>query len=319
VPLRFLVYAGIAAAVTDLKADDAYRWLVGVFYAGTVWQVLVALHGYATGTSATSADLLSTGGQRVLAGSTAIFMAGTLLLALLNLEVDGSARRTALHLTMAVLATFALVSTFQRATFAVIPLLVPLALLTFRRIGLRAAAFLPLCAPFLVLGALAVPKVDPTFFPTLTHRITASPSTDTSAQWRVKASAAVWTQVREAPITGVGFGRPASFVTNNVRTWVGQDPHNQFLFLWAGGGLLLLGSFVLLLIVYLFESWRRFRRGTREERRLIFWAVSMCFVILVNSLSGIVLTTTYLLLPFWIVMMLPMVVRLRDRGPTAPA
>lgn len=278
VPLRFLVYAGIAAAVTDLKAGDAYKWLVGVFYAGTVWQVLVALHGYATGTSVTSADLLSTGGQRVLAGSTAIFMAGALLLALLNLEVGGSARRIALHLTMALLATFALVSTFQRATFAVIALLVPLTLLAFRRIGLRAIAFLPLCAPFLVLVALAVPKVDPTFFPTLTHRITASPSSDTSAQWRVKASAAVWTQVRKAPITGVGFGQPASFVTNNQRTWVGQDPHNQFLFLWAGGGLLLLGSFVLLLIVYLFESWRRFRGGTRGTPTYLLGSIDVLCV-----------------------------------------
>ena len=51
IPLRFLLYAGIAAAITDLKPRDAYRWLVGLFYAGTVWQALVALYGYATGTS----------------------------------------------------------------------------------------------------------------------------------------------------------------------------------------------------------------------------------------------------------------------------
>ena len=66
VPLRFLVYAGIAAALTDLKPRDAYRWLVILFYGGTVWQVLVALYGVATGTSATDQVLLSTGGERVL-------------------------------------------------------------------------------------------------------------------------------------------------------------------------------------------------------------------------------------------------------------
>jgi O-antigen ligase len=320
VPLRLLVYAGIAAAITDLKPRDAYKWLVGLFYAGTVWQVLVALHGYATGTSATSAEQLSTGGQRVLAGSTAMFMAGALLLALLNVERDQPARRTVLHLTMAALATFALVSTFQRATFAAVTILIPIALLAFRRMGLRAAAFMPLCAPFLVLIALLVPKADPSFFPTLVHRITTSPNADTSAQWRLKASAAVWKQVREAPVTGVGFGRPASFVGNNGRTSVGQDPHNQFLFLWAGGGLLLLGSFVLLVMVYVLESWWRFRSGTKEERRLIFWAVSMCFVFLVNSLSGIILTESRLLLPFWILMVLPMVVRLPpNEQPLVPA
>jgi O-antigen ligase len=317
VPLRLLLYAGIAAAVTDLTARDAYRWLVVIFYAGTVWQALVAAYGYATGTSATSADLLSTGGQRVLAGSTAIFMAGALLLALLNLERDRPAGRTALHLAMALLATFALVSTFQRATFAVIGLLVPLAFLAFRRIGLRTAAYMPLCAPFLVLIALLVPRVMPEFFPTLKDRITASPRTDTSAQWRIKASSAVWRQVRDAPIAGVGFGRQASFVAGGRRTWVGQDPHNQFLYLWAGGGLLLLGSFLLLLLIYLVESWRRFKHATNQERRLIFWAVSMWFVFLVNSLSGIVLTATYLLLPFWILMVLPMVVRPQPRARAA--
>ena len=56
VPLRFVLYAGIAFAVSDLKPRDAYRWLVVVFYAGTLWQAGVAIYGYATGTSATNAD-----------------------------------------------------------------------------------------------------------------------------------------------------------------------------------------------------------------------------------------------------------------------
>ncbi len=313
VPLRFLVYAGVAAAVTDLKPRNAYKWLVALFYAGTVWQALVALYGYATGTSVTNQVLLSTGGARVLAGSTAMFMAGALLLALLNLERDRSAGRASLHLAMAALAIFALVSTFQRTTFAAVGLLLPLFLLAFRRVGLRTVAFLPLVAPFLVLIALLIPKADPSVFPTLAHRISASPSTDATANWRLKAYAAVWTQVREAPVAGAGFGRPASFVLNDVRVKVGQDPHNQFLYLWAGGGSLLFGSFILLLAVYLIESWRRFRSGTTEERRLIFWAVSLWFVFVVNSLTGIVLTEPNQLLPFWILMLLPMVVRPREK------
>jgi O-antigen ligase len=316
VPLRLLLYAGIAAAVTDLKPHDAYKWLVGLFYAGTLWQVVVGIYGYATGTSATSAVVLSTGGERVLAGSTAMFMAGALLLALLNLEVDRSAGRTGGHLLMAGLATFALVNTFQRTTFALVGLLVPLAVLAFRRIGLRAGAILPLCVPFLVLAALVIPQAAPSFFQTLSERITASPTTDTSAQWREQAIDAVWPQIQEAPITGVGFGRTASFELNNVRTTLSQDPHNQFIYLWAGGGLLLLGSFALLLLVYLAESWRRFRAGTSEERRLIFWAVSLWFVFLVNSATGITLTNPPLLLVFWVLMVLPMIVR---RGQTGAA
>jgi len=319
-PLRLLLYAGIAAAVTDLKPRDAYKWLVVVFYAGTVWQVLAALYRHATGTmSAGLSGELSTGGERVLAGSTAMFMAGALLLALLNVERERSAGRTALHLAMAALATFALVSTLQRTTFAVIGILVPISLLAFRRIGLRTAAFLPLLAPFLVLVVLLVPKADPTLFPTLAHRITASPSTDSSAIWRLKANAAVWKQVREAPVRGVGFGRPVRFISKGVDYNVGQNPHNQFLYLWAGGGLLLVGSFVLLLAVYLIEAWRRFRTGTSDERRLIFWVVSLWFVFVVNSLTGVILTVSYLLLPFWILMVLPMVVRTERSGVAAPA
>ena len=166
----------------------------------------------------------------------------------------------------------------------------------------------------LVLVALLVPKVDPTFFPTFADRVTASPSTDATARWRLKAYSAVWGQVREAPLTGVGFGRPVRFIANNAHYNVGQDPHNQFLYLWAGGGLLLFGSFLLLLAVYLLEAWSRFRGATAEQRRLIFWSVSLWFVFIVNSLTGIILTQPDLLLVFWILMMLPMTVRPAKSG-----
>ena len=319
VPLRFLLYAGIAAAVTDLKPRDAYKWLVVLFYAGTVWQALVAVYRFATGTSEALSGALSTGGERVLGGSIAMFMAGALLLALLNLDRDRGVGRTALHLLMAALATFALVSTFQRTTFALVSVVVPLSLLAFRRIGLRMAAFLPLFAPFLVLVILFIPKASPTLFPTLSERITASPSTDATANWRLDAYAAVWSQVREAPVTGVGFGRPVRFVSKGVQYDVEQNPHNQFLYLWAGGGSLLVGSFILLLAVYLLEAWRRFRSAKKEERQLIFFAVSLWFVFVVNSLTGIVLTVPDLLLTFWILMVLPMVVRPERSGFTGLA
>jgi O-antigen ligase len=245
-------------------------------------------------------------------------MAAALLLALLNLETQRSARGTALHLLMAALATFALVSTFQRTTFAAASILVPLALLMFRRVGLRAAAFVPLLAPLLVLAALLVPRVDQTFLPTFADRITANPSTDASATWRLKAYAAVWEQVREDPLRGVGFGRPAIFGSNGFRYDVGQDPHNQFIYLWAGGGLLLFGTFVLLLVFYLLEASARFRGAAIQERHLIFWAVSVWFVFIINSLTGITLTQPDLLLVFWVLMMLPMVVRSRNRDVARP-
>jgi O-antigen ligase len=214
---------------------------------------------------------------------------------------------------MAVLATFALVSTFQRTTFAAASILVPLSLLVFRRVGMRTVAFLPLVAPFLVIAALFVQKVDPTLLPTFADRVTASPSTDASARWRLEAYAAVWGQVRESPLLGVGFGQPVTFVSNDIRYNVAQDPHNQFLYLWAGGGLLLVGSFVLLLTIFLLEPVARFRAAGSKGRHLIFWVVSLWFVFVVNSLTGITLTQPSLLLVFWILMSLPMIVPSNER------
>jgi O-antigen ligase len=191
----------------------------------------------------------------------------------------------------------------------VLSILIPLSLLAFRRIGLRGGAVLPLCAPFIVLVALLIPRADANFFPTIQQRITASPSSDTSAEWRLHRYKAVWSEVHEAPVTGVGFGRKTAIVENGVRTSIGQDPHNQFLYLWAGGGLLLVGSFVVLLAVYVLGAWSRFRNASAEERRLIFWAASVWFVFVVNSLTGIVLTEAHLLLTFWILMVIPFIVR----------
>jgi hypothetical protein len=317
-PIRLVAYAGIAFALTDLKVRDAYKWLVALFYVGTAWRTGYAIHGLITGEAQTSAINLSTGGQRVLAGSTAMLMAGAIILGLINLERERRASRMAFHLIVVGLATFSLVVTFQRTTFALVALLVPLFLLAFRTVGAKTAGFLPLAAPFLVLAVLLIPRADPELWPTLRDRLVANPTTDTSVSWRERATRAVWAQVREAPIQGVGFGQQASFTVAGTRTQVGQDPHNQYLYLWAGGGLLLLGSFVLLLVAYLVEYWRRFRSGTRLDRRFVFWSMALWFVFLVNSATGVVLTTPLFLLLFWILMLLPMLVRVGEGRSASP-
>ena len=244
-----------------------------------------------------------------------MFMAGGLLLALLNLETDRRAGRSALHLVMAALATFALVVTFQRTTFAVVALLVPLFLLAYRTVGARVARLrAPTCAirrarcfahPAGRPAALSNPR--PIASPPARPRIRACAGAR-------RAIGAVWAQVREAPVTGVGFGRDVTFTINGVRTTIAQDPHDQYLYLWAGGGLLLLGSFVLLLLLYLRDSWRRFRAGTRKS------AVSSSGRSRCGSCSsstprlGSCSPNSELLLAFWILMFLPMIVPDRRRG-----
>ena len=165
IPLRFLLYAGIAAAVTRSQASRclqmARRPLLCRNRLAGARGALRLCDGNVRDLRGRPLDR----GQRVLAGSTAMFMAGALLLALLNLELERRAGRAALHLVMVALSIFALVSTLQRTTFALVSLLVPLFVLAFRQIGLRTAVFLPMAAPFIVLLALFVPKADPTFLP----------------------------------------------------------------------------------------------------------------------------------------------------------
>ena len=85
----------------------------------------------------------------------------------------------------------------------------------------------------------------------------------------------MFSQIREQPLVGVGFGRTSEFVIEvesssglMVPVWQegGQDPHNGYLYLWAGGGLAALGSFVLILAVFAWDAVRRFRSTTRSAR-----------------------------------------------------
>jgi O-antigen ligase len=313
IPLRLVVYAGIGAAMGALKPRQTYRALLVVFYLGAIWQTLVGVYYLATGSSDTSTGQISTGGIRVLAGSAAIFLSGSFLLALLSLLRTGLAREQAVHLAMLAISAFGIVLTFQRTTFAAIGLVVPVLFLLVRRLPTNVASYLPLCAPFVAAFALLLPTVAPQIGPTLVQRLTATPASDSSARWRQAAIGAVFQQVRESPITGVGFGRQASFTLNGVRVQLSQDPHDQFIYLWAGGGLLLLGSFVLLLATFLVDAVRRARRASGEARLLIVWCVSLWFVFVVNAFTGIILTTENLLLPFWVLLLLPAIVTVGER------
>jgi O-antigen ligase len=69
--------------------------------------------------------------------------------------------------------------------------------------------------------------------------VSAPPRRDANVQWRLEASRAVYEQIRDQPLVGVGFGpRSESFVdvetspgglTLPVLQKVGQNPHNGYL------------------------------------------------------------------------------------------
>jgi hypothetical protein len=215
-PSRLIVYAAIGLAVAQLEARRLYHALVAVFYGGTIWMLLNAVYYMATGQSQTDQSALTTGGTRILAQGVAEFIAGSLFLSLLNLELDQVARRRALHMAIAGLSLFEIVLAFGRTTFAALAVVLPILCILFKKIRGALVVMIPLLVPFLILTALLLPKATPQLKQTFVERITKSRANDPSYQWRVKARAAVWPQVKESPLIGVGFGRSTTFTDDRA-------------------------------------------------------------------------------------------------------
>jgi O-antigen ligase len=318
-PSRLIVYAAIGLAVAQLEARRLYHALVAVFYGGTIWMLLNAVYYMATGQSQTDQSALTTGGTRILAQGVAEFIAGSLFLSLLNLELDQVARRRALHMAIAGLSLFEIVLAFGRTTFAALAVVLPILCILFKKIRGALVVMIPLLVPFLILTALLLPKATPQLKQTFVERITKSRANDPSYQWRVKARAAVWPQVKESPLIGVGFGRSTTFTVQQVDRYgfpvgqvdetIEQDPHNSYIWLLASGGILSLGAFFLILVTFGVDALARLRGTTdKYERTVIVWAIATVFVLLVNAASGPVFGDPIQLLAIWTLLVLPAVV-----------
>jgi hypothetical protein len=326
-PLRLVLYAAIALALTEIDSERLYRGIVWVFYVGTVWELLNGAFYIAKGTSQTDQIDVSTGGHRYLALSTAMFLAGALFLALLNLQIEQSARRRALHLTIAVLASFGIALSLGRSTFIAVAIVLPLLLVFSPRVRNPLLAILPLAVPILVLLLLVLPQAVPGLGAELGRRVSAAPSTDVNGQWRVQAGTAIWEQqVKRSPVVGVGFGKNEPFIftttVNGLPTpqdaVATQDPHDGYLYLLGGAGAVALGAFALVLIAYLREAWHRLRSPLHpHERVLVLWSAATLFVFLVNTGTGLVLESPAALLTMWILLAIPSVVGV-TRARSAP-
>jgi hypothetical protein len=319
-PTRLVLYAGIVFALVDLDAARAYRIVVAVFYGGTVWMTLNALYYLATGGHQTDQIDLSTGGQRVLALGTAMYMGVALVLALLNLALDEPLRRRLLHLTIAALALFDVVLAFGRTTFVALVIALPLTFLLLRATRRNALILAPIWVPPILIVALLVPRVVPTLVPTFEARVTASPTTDQNFLWRQAASSAVMAEAHSSPVVGVGFGKQASFFFNGIEQTVDQDAHDSYAYLYAGGGLVTLAAFCLLVLVHVGHAITRFRASRDERTRvLLVWGSLGLLVFLVNAATGPVLSDAPSVLTIWTLLLLPVVAspRVRPR-PDAP-
>jgi O-antigen ligase len=315
-PLRFLLYAGIAAALAGLSARTVYGAIVAVFYLATFWKGTLALVYLTTGAQPFADHLratgISTGGERVLGVTTAIYMTGALVLALLNVELTRSAGRRVLHFAVALLALFGVVVTYGRAAYVAAAIV--LALLFVTRPALRRAVsgLLPIFVPLFVLVGVVLPLTIPDLVPTFVDRVSSDVGNDASWRWREAAYLAVLGQFHESPLLGVGFGKLETFTVDFTQFTITQDPHNSFLFLLGGGGALTLGAFVLLLAVFFVDGVRRMRASQGIERALVTFALALVAVFCINTLAEPQLTQPASLLAFWTALVLPGVVARKE-------
>lgn len=200
-PLRLVLYAAIAAALVDLRPRDVYRGIVVVFYAGAAWQAVLATYYLATGTTQTPISSLSTGGNRTLALYVAMYLAGALILALLNLDLDQAPHRHWLHLAVVLVSTFGIVLSFGRTTFVSLAVVLPVLVWKLPRMRSSLRRFWRISLPLLAVGIAAVAVTVPDLGPTLVDRVTANPITDRSVRWRIRGIGAVLNAMRgrEAP------------------------------------------------------------------------------------------------------------------------
>lgn len=319
-PLRLFLYAAIVAGLIGMTVPRLYRLVVWLFYSGVVLIALSALYYLATGGSATDQFALSTGGTRLIPISTSLYSAGGLFLALLNLRLAAGARERVLHVSIAATALFGVIAGFGRAAYIGVLIVGVVFLLTSRRLRLNVLSLAPLALPFVVLLAIGATFAAPDLVSSVRGRVSSPPSTDANVQWRVEANRAVLEQVREQPLVGSGFGRtteisitvndPTTGIPSEQRFEIGQDPHNGYVFLLAGGGVVTLATFLLILLVFALDAVRRYRASPDPiARLLILWSCATLFVFLFNAVSGTSFASPVNVLTIWALLVLPAAVQ----------
>jgi O-antigen ligase len=284
------------------------RNLTRIFYLTIVVSLIEAVYYLGTGTSQTDTAQLSTGGTRTLALSTAMFLAVGLVVALVHLDLEPHGARRRVHLLMAALAIFGIVISLGRTTFAALAILVPVLAIALRRLRRSLLIYAPLVAAFALIAGTFVALTAPSAAHTITDRFTGKVGSDAAVVQRQRKYAAAMEGFGHAPVLGLGFGRPVTFVAvdGSVQTFSG-DPEDSYIYVLAGGGIFALASLLLLIGLYFVDTIRRFLRTSGDERALVVIGGSLSFVLLVNAVSGPVLSDPPLMLLTWVGLLLPAV------------
>lgn len=305
-PLRLAAYSAIVFALPGLTPARALKGITWAFYFGSIYLAMVASYHIATGTSATELLNLSTGGIRYIGISAATYAAAAFVLAILNL---GSGRgRPLLHLIIALIAGFDVIVAYTRTIWLTLTIILVIAVVTAPQIRSALVASVPIVVPVLSLGIILVLTLAPNLVSTLVERVSTPATQDTSVQWRANAYKAVLSGTSDERALGVGFGRETSFSLNGQPNYITGDPHNGFIYVYAGSGILGLAALIFVLLAFLTDLSRRWRWSSGESRTLVAWCGASWVLLLVHAASEPVFTTPHLMITIWICMVLPSVV-----------
>lgn len=286
---------------------EILRALRFCFYVATVYLFLAALYYLASGGTATRASV-STGGERVVGNSSAMYLAMAFVLLALHLGQENRLlQRIGLSCLM-LMASIGIILALSRATWAasivVVPVLFALSP-TFRNGLLR---FIATAAPVVLIMAMLAPVVAADQLDEIRARV-ATPEgpvqRDQSAETRLKSWSLMTDVWRESPVLGSGFGQSVSFIGNNEKVKVVvNDPHNGYLFILVSMGLVGLGVYVLIHLGFLGMAARAVR-GPPISREIGIWAIAAWFIFMVNVFLGVLLTITTFGIFLWTLLSLP--------------
>lgn len=305
-PIRLAVYALVVLALVRLPAARLETALRIGFSAGIVVSAVIGFYLLLTGGHQTDASVLSTGGTRVLALSTAMYAGMGMLLALLLVLWRPDRRHPQIEWIVLTLGTCIQILALGRTTL--IGLVVLIAVITLSVHRSRRAFIVGCCAVgILIIGVTLVGRVPlPRPLNYATERVTGTSVSDENVQWRVRAVESVLASANGHLLTGAGFGLRPTFDFNGSQVVVeGGDPHNGYIYLLAGGGVVALFAFCLLIGAVFYQGASRLRSDRGPQRLIVAWAMAAAILFLINVATGPDLSQPYELLTLWLLLGIP--------------
>jgi O-antigen ligase len=301
--------------------QDLLRGLRLTFYAFIVYQFGEALFNLGTGRSATAASAVSTGGTRYVSNSAAMFLAIGLILAGLHLAREDRLLR---RIGLTALMSMALVGVFlglARSTWLALAAVTVVALLFTPEARRGAIRFLALATPIIVLVALVAPIAAPDQVRDVTQRVSRpqGQGRDESAVFREQAWGLMIDRWEESRIFGRGFGQTVTFERNDKTVIeVTNDPHNGFIYLLVGMGVVGLAAFAAIQLGFLRAAFKSLKLpGARD---LALWALAAWVIYIVNVFFGVLLGQQALMMFLWYLLAVPIaLLALPERAEPRPA